>query len=79
TFTALRSPSIDVDANFGAAFSVSTSNYSTDYRYTSGNRGIDFTGSYRIRATLGIPINIGGFEFPIGRELDWGYVNVTHR
>ena len=78
TFTALSNPSINVTANFGAAFNEEVSSISTGYRYVSGNTGIDFYASYRMRARIVFPISIGGFEIPIGKWYDWGSVNPTY-
>ncbi|SEJ30179.1 hypothetical protein SAMN04488127_1556 [Bhargavaea ginsengi] len=79
TFTALGNPTVNVSANFGAAFTEEVSNISTGYRYTSGNRGIDFYASYRMRGRVVIPIEIGGVEIPLGKWYDWGYVNPTYK
>lgn len=79
TFTALSNPTVNVSANFGSAFTEEITNVSTGYRYTSGNRGIDFYASYRVRARIVIPITIGGVEIPLGKWYDWGYVNPTYK
>lgn len=66
TFTAMGSPSIRVETSFGQAFDPTVSNYSTGFSYTSGNRGIDYYGSYDVSATLTGPITIGGVALPLG-------------
>lgn len=60
------SPTLNVSANFGSAFGVSLKNISTGYKINSST--IDYYASYRMTATLGIPIG----DFTIGYELDYG-------
>lgn len=78
TFTALSNPSMNVSANFGAAFNEEVSNVSTGYRYTTGNKGIDFYASYNLRARVVIPIEVAGIEIPIGRWFDWGTIRANY-
>lgn len=79
TFTALSNPTVNVNANFGAAFSEEITSISTGYRYTTGNKGIDFYASYRVRARVVIPIKVAGVEIPVGKWYDWGHVNPTYK
>ncbi|MBN4050849.1 MAG: hypothetical protein COA82_09880 [Alkaliphilus sp.] len=78
TFTALGSPRINVEADFGASFSVNPHSYSTGYQYQDSNQTIVFDGSYTMKATLVFPVTIGGFTFPIGRTYYWGRTYVSH-
>lgn len=77
TFTALGSPSLSVETSFGALFSPSVTGISTDYSYTSGNRGINYRASYNVKARLVVPVEIGGVEIPIGRMYYWGRTTDT--
>lgn len=61
------SPTITFDTYFSAAFDTDPKNISTGYKINTSS--IDFYGSYRMTAILGIPIG----DFSIGFELDYGY------
>lgn len=78
TFTALGSPTINVEADFGASFSVNPHSYSTGYQYQDSSQAIVFYGSDTMEATLVFPVTIGGFTFPIGRTYYWGRTYVSH-
>lgn len=78
TLTALGNPRITIEADFGSAFAIETSNMTTKYRYLNNNKQIEYSGSYRMRAKLTYPLNIGGLEFPIGKWFDWGTISVRH-
>ncbi|MBM7615003.1 hypothetical protein [Alkaliphilus hydrothermalis] len=78
TFTAMGNPSITVIADFGSSFSVNPRSYSTGYSYQNSNRAISFYGSYTMDATASVPLNIGGFEFPIGKTFTWGQIYRSH-
>lgn len=78
TFTALGSPSLSVETSFGAMFNPSVSGISTSYSYTSGNRGINYSGSYSINARLVVSIDVKGVKMPYGKMYYWGRTTDTH-
>lgn len=77
TLTARGNPSISVSADFGGAWSTSTSNYRTGYAYKNGNKEIEFYGSYDLDAVLKIPLEIGGVRIPIGAKFDYGTIHIS--
>lgn len=78
TLTALGAPIVNRQINFGSAFNVEVSNATASYKYKNQNRAIEYYGSYRLRAKLLFPIEVGGVDLPIGRWYDWGTVHFSH-